>query len=542
MEQPKGDSTYTTGSGIPVKGAYTADDVVGRNLNTDLGAPGSPPFTRGAYPGGYRERLWRIFQLSGHGTAEDEGERIRYLLKTGETGFIMEGDISSWLLYDVDDPEVVCRKDDVGLFGAPLMSLRDWEIILEGIPIQDTYCHPGGVTPMFSPFAHACYFSVAEKRHIPLGQLRGTGEGDFFLGYLSTPSKGLIPPRHGLRLNCDLIEFCVEKLPRWVPVSVASYNARENGIPAFQEMALALANSTAYIEEILRRGKHGIDDFAYSVAGFGMAIGRDFLENVATFRATRRMWYRLLSDRYGARAERSLRLRIHALVQGSDYTYQQPLNNIVRGTYHALSAAMAGVQSMGVSAYDEAICTPSEAAHLISIRTQQILQHESGIANVADPFGGSYYIEWLTNEIENRAWDYLKQIEERGGFIKTLESGWLYRESMNAMLERARKAASGETRLVGVNCFQLEDEPHHVSAFRHNPRTWQISKDRLDQLRRERDQQKWREAMDELRRVSEGQENVMPAMMKAAQAYVTAGEVGRLWREMFSTWNAPLPM
>jgi methylmalonyl-CoA mutase N-terminal domain/subunit len=526
LKKPDNDSTI---SGIPVKKIYGPQDIADLDYEHDLGAPGQVPFTRGAYPDMYRAKLWRIFQLSGYGTAEDERDRILYLLKQGETGFIMESDMSTWYLYDLDHPAVLGRKDEVGQFGPPMFSLKEFEIALEGIPIEKLYCHPGGVGPPLSPFSHACYFSVARKRGIPLEKLSGTGEGDFFLFYLSNlyrdqvgPAAGLrlkVGPAAGLRLNCDLIEFCVEKLPRWIPISIPGYNARECNVNSHHELAMTLANAIAYIDEILKRGNLKIDEFAYAIGGVSFATGRDFFEDIAKMRAARRMWSKLLSEKYHAKDPRSLRMRIHALVQGSGYTYQQPLNNIVRGTYQALAAGLAGVQSLGVAAYDEAICIPSEMAHTMSVRTQQILQYESNITNVIDPLAGSYYVEWLTNEIENRTWEYLNKIDQAGGFIHALESGFFHKEAVKGTLKKQRKVSSGELKVVGVNCFQMDEEPHPVETFRHNPRAWEIAMERLDQLRHEA--------------------NIMPIMMKAVQASVTVGEVGQVFREVFGTWDPP---
>lgn len=526
-------------SSIPLKKIYGPEDIAASDFEKDLGSPGAPPFTRGAYPNMYHDKLWRIFQLSGYGTAEDERERIIYLLEQGETGFIMESDMSTWYLYDVDHPEVLCRKDEVGQFGPPMFSLEEFEIALEGIPIERLYCHPGGVGPPLSPFSHACYFSVAQKRGIPLEELTGTGEGDFFLFYLSNLYKDQVGPTAGLRLNCDLIEYCVEKLPRWIPISIPGYNARESNVNAYQELAMTLANAIAYIDEIIERGRLKIDDFAYSIGGVSFATGRDFFEDIAKIRASRRMWSKLLTEKYGAKDLRSLRLRIHALVQGSGYTYQQPLNNIVRGTYQAMAAALAGVQSMGVAAYDEAISIPSEMAHTMSIRTQQILQYESNITNVVDPLAGSYYVEWLTNETENKAWEYLDKIDREGGFIHALESGFFLQEAVKGTMEKQRKVSKGEQKIVGVNCFQMEEEPHTVQAFRHNPESWAIAMERLEALRKKRDNAEAEKCMDDLRKACETGQNVMPVMMEAVQSFVTVGETGKVFRDVFGTWDPP---
>ncbi len=530
---------FQTESGIPLKKVYSPEDIADVDYARDLGLPGEEPYTRGVYPNMYRERLWRIFQLSGTGAAEDERERIKYLLAQGETGFIMESDMSTWFAYDIDHPEVVCRKGDVGFFGVPLMSLQDYEIILEDIPLEKVYCHPSAGTPIQSPFASACYFALAEKRSVPWSQLAGTGEADMMLAYLGHPHKELLPPCHAVRLNCDLIEFCATRLPRWVPLSIAGYNARESGVNAYQELAMVMANAIAYIDELLSRDRLGIDDFVHGIAGVSFALGRDFFENIAQVRAARRMWYKLLTERYQAQSPRSLRLRVHSLTRGSDYTYEQPLNNIIRGTYHAMSAALAGAQSLGVSCYDEAFSTPSEEAHVLSLRTQQILQLESNVTSVVDPLAGSYYVEWLTNEIEKQAWDYLKKIEELGGYVSVLDSGWAHLEATRGTIDWQKKVASGEVKVVGVNCFRMDEEPHQVSPFRPNPKTWEISMARLEQLRRERDSKKVEQALDKLRRVAETKENVMPALMDVVRAYSTTGEVGKIWREVYGTWDVP---
>lgn len=537
------DRQYKTLSGIPVKQQYTPEDIEGLQYERDLGSPGEPPYTRGPYRNMYRDRLWRIFELSGTGTPEDLRERLLFLLNHGETGIIMEVDqLTSYHLFDPDHPDVLARKDDVGLTGPTLVSLKDYETALEGIPQDKTYAHPGGGCIQFAPFAHACYWSLAEKRGIPLDKLHGTGQSDYFLSYLGCPLKDQIPPAAGLRLNCDLIEFCTEHLPHWVPVSIAGYNASETGLNAYQELAAVMGNATAYIDEVLRRGRFGIDDFAHGIGGVNYASGRDFFEDVCKMRAARRMWYRLLTERYGAKDPRSFIHRIHALTTGSWMTYQQPLNNIIRGALYALSGALGGVQSIGVSSYDEGRCTPSEAAQLVAVRTQQILQHESSVTSVADPLAGSYYVEWLTSELERRAWDYLEAIDKQGGFVQALDSGWLHWESMRGMLEREKGVKSGEIKLVGVNCLQVDEEPHEVAPFRANPRTWEIAMDKLEKLRRERDSVRVEEALAELRDVCRSEENVMPAMMKAVRAYATIGEVGDVFREVFTIWKTPLPV
>lgn len=530
-------------SGIPLKNVYTKEDVSNKDEREWLGQPGEPPFTRGVYPRMYRAQPWRIFELSGYGTPEDERERILYLLSQGETGFIMEIDqLTTYHMFDIDHPEVMARKEDVGLCGPPLMSLADYETVLEGIELDKVYAHPGGAVIQFAPFAHASYFSIAEKRGLPLNSLRGTGQSDYFISYLSCPIKDQIPPRPGLRLNCDFIEYCVENVPKWVPVSIPGYNASESGINAYQEVAVVMANAIEYIEEMLRRGRYGIDDFAAGIGGVNFACGRDMMEDIAKIRAARRMWYKILSGRYGATDPKALKMRIHVVTTGSWMTYEQPLNNIVRGALYCLTAALAGVQSIGVSSYDEAISIPSEEAHIIAVRTQQILQEESNLTSVADPLGGSYYLESLTDQIEERAWEYLEKIEQQGGFISTLESGWLHREAYNGMMERQNKIASGELKVVGLNCYRMDQGPNQVKAFRADPDTWKVALKKIQDVRKNRDSQKVDKALDHLREVCRSEENIMPVMMEVVQAYSTIGEVGEVYREAFDTWEAPIPI
>jgi methylmalonyl-CoA mutase N-terminal domain/subunit len=536
------DDQVTTNCGVPLKVAYGPDDIDDLEYRKDLGDPGEAPFTRGPYPEMYRDRLWRIFQLTGYGLPEDAGKRIKFMLEHGETGFILEPDLMTvYGMLDIDDPDIVARKEEVGLYGATLLSLREYERALEGIPIEKNYAHPGGVTPVCSCYCHACYFAVAEKRGIPLKDLGGTGEGDFFLSYLATPIKKVIPPEAALRLNCDLIEFCTEHMPRWMPVSIPGTNARETGMNNYQQVAISFANAIAYIDEVLRRGRFEIDDFARNIGGFGFCPHTEFFEDIATYRAARRVWYKLLTERYGARNPRSAQLRIHVNVGGSTSTYQQPLNNIVRGTIGMMAAALGGVQSAGVTAFDEAICIPSEQAHLMSLRTQQILQLESGISKVADPLGGSYYVESLTNEMEKRIWDYMDEIEDQGGLIAVLNSGWAHREAHAQALEKERQIMANEKKVVGVNCYQMDEEPYEIPVFRA-PEVYEIAKARDDELRRTRDNEQARRAMEGFRRALDGGDNVMPPLMEAVKASATSSEIGNVQREVLGTWKPPLPI
>ena len=519
----------TTASGIPLRAWYGPD------------APGVPPYTRGAYKGMYRTQPWRIFQLSGFGNPEDEGARIRFLLEHGETGFIMEHDRNlADHLYDVDHPEVLARREDVGLTGAVIMSVDDFETVLDGIDLASVYGHPGGGVVQHAPFALACYWTVARQRGIALDRLRGTGQSDFFLTYLGCIPKQQVPPTVGLRLNTDIIEFCEAHLPHWVPVSVAGYNGADSGLNAYEELAAVLANNIEYLDEAKRRGTVPIEQLAHRVGGINLRVGLDLFEDVCKLRAARRMWANLLRDRYGITDERATRLRIHALTAGSAMTYQQPMNNIVRGTVMALAGVLGGTQSLGVSGYDEALSIPSEHAHQMSIRIQQVLQNECNLTSVADPLGGSWYVEALTDEIEERANGFLAAIEANGGFVASLDDGWLHAAAAKNQAADLAMVESGEKVVVGVNHATEDASPFPIDGFRGSSDAWDRGMERIGRLRASRDRRGVVDAMNELESACRTGRNVMPSMMDAVAARVTVGEIGEVFRSAFGDWNVPI--
>jgi len=543
-EKREGDSKgvepkFKTISGIPLKKIYWPEDIPEFDPQKDLGALGEPPYVRGVYPEMYRKQPWRIFMLTGAGSVDDARERIAYALSQGESGFIAETDMSTWLMLSVDHPEIVKRKEDVGWYGAPVMSLDDYRNYWGKLPIGEVYCHIGCGLPQETPYFVSCFLTLLEERGIPLSKVNATGQGDFFLGYVSLLSPFLIPPKAGLKLNCDGIEYVIKAAPRITAVSIAGNNIRECGANAYQEMAAILSCAIAHIEEMLNRGKLKIDDFAYTLGGINLSTGSDFFEDIAKFRAMRRMWYKLLK-KYGAEDPRSLRLRIHGLPLGSIYTFQQPLNNIVRGTYTVLAAILGGAQSIGTPSFDEAICTPTELAHTTALRTQQILMHESNIPCVADPLGGSYFIESLTNELETKTLEYMSKIKEKGGFIACLDSGWLQNEVAQLASESAAQIEKGERKVVGVNCFQSEEKPYQFEPYRPNPKAWELAMESLEKVRRQRNSLKAEKAKDNLLKALERGENTMPATIEAVKSNVTIGEVGDIYRNVFGCWNVPL--
>ena len=531
-----------TVSGIPLRPVYGPEDVPAAQRKAVASHPGDAPFLRGAYPEMYRARPWRIFQLSGYGNPEDENERIKFLLANGETGFILEHDrMTADHLYDVDHPDVVARREDVGLTGAVMLHVRDSELALDGIDLGASYAHAGGGVVQHAPFANAAYWTVARRRGADLARLAGTGQSDYFLTYVGCFPKQQIPARAGLRLNRDLIEFCATELPRWVPVSIAAYNGADSGLNAWQELGALFANAVEYLDLVRERGRLSVAAAARAVGGVSFRVSMELFEDAAKLRAARKMWHDLVRDRYGVDDPQALRLRIHVVTAGSAMTYQQPLNNVVRGSLMALAAVLGGVQSLGVSGYDEAISIPSEHAHQMSVRIQQILQNETNLTAVADPLGGSYYVESLTAELERRGWEFFDQIQAQGGFVATLDSGWLHQRAIANQFEESRSIERAERSVVGVNCFAADVGAVAVEGFRGSENAYERALERLAAVRRTRDARRARDAVRQLERICrDPDENVMPAMLEALDADVTLGEVGAVFRDAFGSWDVPI--
>ncbi|MDH4167030.1 MAG: acyl-CoA mutase large subunit family protein [Gammaproteobacteria bacterium] len=532
---------YRSASGIELKASYGPEDVPAEHARVMGAAPGQPPYHRGGFPQGYRTKPWRIFQLSGFGKPEDENERIKFLLRNGETGFLMEHDRNTAdHLYNVDHPDVVARKEDVGLTGAVMQSVRETELCLADLPIESTFGHAGGAVVQHAPFALAAYWTVAKRRGIPLAQLFGTGQSDFFLTYLGCVTKQQVPTAPGLRLNADIIEFCSEHLPKWVPVSIAGYNGGDTGLNAWQELGAVMANAIEYLDEVERRGRMDMTVAAQRVGGVNFRTTMEIFEDAAKLRAARKMWHKLLTERYGVTDERALRMRIHIVTSGAYMQYQQPFNNIVRGTLMALTAVLGGTQSLGVSGYDEAISIPSEHAHQMSVRIQQILEHETNIPAVTDPLGGSYYVESLTAELERRAWEFVDQLLAQGGFLATLDSGWLHARARENQESQAIAEARGERKIVGVNCFKEDIAPWEVDGFPPVTDAYPVALERLNAVRRERHEQAATAAMRELAATCRDPDrNIMPVMMQVVDAEVTIGEIGDIFRQAWGDWQTP---
>jgi methylmalonyl-CoA mutase, N-terminal domain len=541
MSQNTIKQSWKSASGLELKTFYRAEDVPAEHRRDIDRAPGEAPFHRGAHPTGYRSKPWRIFQLSGFGKPEDENERIKFLLAQGETGFLMEHDRNTGdHCYNVDHPDVLARREDVGLTGAVMQSVRDIAICMDGLPIETTFGHAGGAVVQHAPFALAGYWTVAKRRGLDLRTLPGTGQSDFFLTYLGCVTKQQIPTRDGLRFNADIMEFCSRHLPRWVPVSIAGYNGADSGLNAYQELGAVFANAVEYLDEIKRRGSMSIEEAARACGGVNFRMSMDIFEEASKLRAARLMWSQLLERRYGITNPKIANLRVHCVTAGSMMTYQQPLNNIVRGTVMALAGVLGGVQSLGVSGYDEALSIPSEHAHQMSVRIQQILHHETNVTAVTDPLGGSYYVEALTAELVSRGWEFFEELQAQGGFLASLDSGWLHTRAAENQHAEFMQQNSGERVIVGVTEHMDDVSPYEVDGFMGVDDAFDVALARLEEVRRTRHERRAGDALRELARVCRSGANIMPPMLEALDADVTLGEIGDIWRESFGDWNTPI--
>jgi methylmalonyl-CoA mutase N-terminal domain/subunit len=527
---------FTSDAGIPVKDLYTPLDSSDINYVRDIGFPGQSPFTRGVYPTMYRGRHWTIRMFSGHGTPEETNDRWRMLYEEGETGF--SAAVDSLTFSGVDpDQEVHGAAHEVGKEGVPLYSIRGVEALVDNLPIEKMSVALV-VEPMTSAAITSMYFNVARERGMRKEQLAGTTQNDILTMTIGYIPWGSLKPADLLKLACDLIEYCTAmgEAPRWNPINFTTYNYREGGIDAVQEIGMGLANAVAHIDELLRRGWK-IDDFVHRLA-FHLSAHRDFFEEVAKYRAARKLWYRLMKERYQPENPDAYRFRFHVQTAGCSLTAQQPMVNIIRTAYQALEAVLGGTQSLHTNSYDEAICLPSEESVRLAVRTQELIQEESGVTNVVDPLAGSYYVESLTRELEERIWDYFMRIEEMGGVVEALNTGWLFNEMSKAFNKRRRDQESGDERIIGVNCYVMEGE-EATPPFRTNPRAAEIEKDRLATLRQGRDETKVAGLLDQLREVCEKRENVLPVVSELTMAGATLGEITGVYREIWGIWQLP---
>ena len=513
---PERQERFLTTSGFAIQDLYTPADLAGLDEDKDLGRPGEYPYTRGVQPTMYRGRLWTMRQYAGFSTAEDTNRRFRYLLEQGQTGLSVAFDLPTQMGYDSDAPQA---EGEVGKVGVPVSSLADMEILLDGLPL-------GTVSTSMTINASAAvllamYVAAAEKQGVARAKVSGTTQNDILKEYIARGTY-IFPPRPSMRLVTDIFEFCSKELPRWNTISISGYHMREAGATAAQELAFTLADGIAYVDAALSRGLD-IDDFADRLSFF-FASWSELFEEVAKFRAARRMWARIVKDRFGATNTRSMACRFHVQTAGSSLTAQSIDNNVVRTTVQALAAVLGGAQSLHTNSRDEALALPTAEAARLALRTQQILAYESGVTETPDPLAGSYSVESLTNQLEAAANDYLQEIEALGGTLAAIEAGYQQRQIQEAAYQVQRAVESGSKVVVGMNKFR-DEETATPSLQKIDPEGERRQCERVAKVRAERDPAAWKAAMDRLEGCARGQENLLPPMIEAVTAYATVGEV-----------------
>ncbi len=511
---------FTTISGVPVEPVYGPADY----KNPD---PGEFPYTRGIHRDMYRGKLWTMRQFSGFATPEETNERYHYLLAQGQTGLSVAFDLPTLMGYDADH---ALSEGEVGKCGAPISSLEDMEILFRGIPLGEVSVSMTINSP--ASVIWAMYLAVAEQQGVPWAQLSGTLQNDILKEYIAQ-KEYIYPPRASMRLVTDTIEFGALHTPRFNPVSISGYHIREAGSTAVQELAFTLRDGIEYVDWALERGLK-IDDFAPRLSFFFNAHS-DFFEEIAKYRAARKIWASVMRDRYGAKSERSWKLRFHAQTAGCSLTWQQPYNNVVRTALQAMAAVLGGAQSLHTNSLDEAYALPGEQAVTIALRTQQVLAYESGVANVADALGGSYFLEKLTLDSEAAANDYIRRIDGMGGMIGSIEAGFPQTEIASASYRYQREVESGERTIVGVNRFESDDPP--IELLQIDETSGERQRSKLAALRARRDNDRVAKTLDALKRSAEGTENTMPFLLNAVRAYATLGEICDAMRGVFGTYT-----
>lgn len=523
---------FFTRSKIPVKRVYTPLDLEGAGFDymKDLGFPGEYPYTRGIEPGMYRENLWLIGQYGGFGSPEETNRRFKYLLSNGITAFTLALDLPTQMGYSSDEP---MAEGEVGKTGVAVNSLRDMEIIFGDIPL-DSVRLIGTLANAIGPMALSWFIALAEQQKVPPTAFIGFLQNDILKEYVARGAY-FLPVPAGLKLSIDVLEHCARNFPNWLPLMVCGYHFRDAGGTAMQELAFTVADALAYIEEMIKRGFRP-DDFVHQFQ-FHFSAHLDLFEEAAKFRAFRRIWARVMSERYGARDPKTLKAKIHLYTAGSTLTAQQPMNNIVRITVAALSAILGGVQFPYLSSMDESFQTPSEEAAQLAIRTQQILAHEVGITDTVDPLGGSYYVETLTNRLEEGAMEYLKKIDSMGGAAKAIEQGFYQSEIAAASYQSQREIERKERIVVGVNEFKVKEEIK-IKPLKYDPDAEQKIVARLQSFRKERNNPAVRKALDEVRRAAETNQNVVPSVLEAVKLYATVGEISQVMRDVYGEYVA----
>jgi methylmalonyl-CoA mutase N-terminal domain/subunit len=528
-ETPERLPRFSTVSDLEIKGFYTPEDIKDISYSRDIGFPGISPFTRGVHPSMYRGRLWTMRMFSGLGGPEETNKRFHYLLSHGETGLSVAFHYPTLMGYDSDSP---MSKGEIGKCGVAVDTLKDMEILFEGIPL-DKVTTSMTINPAASILL-AMYIVVAEKQGVSRKQIGGTIQNDMLKEFIAQKTF-MLPPKPSIRIIVDTIEYCTREVPRWNTISISGYHIREAGATAVQELAFTLADGIAYVEAAIERGLK-VDDFAPRLSFF-FDSHIDFFEEIAKFRAARRMWSKIMRERFMAKNPRSWMLRFHTQTAGCSLTAQQPYNNVVRTASEALAAILGGTQSLHTNSLDETYAIPTEEAVTIALRTQQILAEETGVANSIDPLAGSYLVETLTSQMEDQAWKYIHRIDEMGGMVTAVERGYPQAEIADSAYKYQKQIDSGEKIMVGVNKYATDHPP--ITIWRMNPEVEERQLTRLRQVKQIRDNHKVNELLLQIRIASEKDDNLMPHVINAVKEYATLQEICDVWRDVFGRYSDP---
>jgi methylmalonyl-CoA mutase, N-terminal domain len=527
---PERREEFITTSSEPVERLYTPLDVADMDYLEDLGLPGEFPYTRGIHPTLHRSKLWTMRMFAGFGTAEETNARFKYLLNQGQTGLSIAFDLPTLMGYDTDDPESL---GEFGKCGVAVSSLKDMEILLDGIPLEKVSTSMTINSP--AAIIWAMYIATAEKQGARFDQLRGTTQNDILKEYIAQ-KEYIFPPEPSMRLVVDTIEFGTSDVPQWNTISISGYHIREAGSTAAQELAFTLADGMEYVRWGIERGLD-VNEFAPRLSFFFNAHN-DFFEEIAKYRAARRIWAHAMRETFGATDPRAWLMRFHTQTAGVSLTAQQPENNIVRVAIQALAAVLGGTQSLHTNSMDEALALPSEHAVTIALRTQQVIAEEMGVANTVDPLGGSFFVESQTDRIEAQAYDYFRRIEEIGGVLPAIEKGFFQQEISDAAYRYQREIDQKVRSIVGVNAYQ-DFKHYEIPILRMDPQGYKRQVDRLEKLRAERDNGRVGQALDRLRIACQGTENSMPFILEAVRAYATLGEITSVMKQVFGVYEEP---
>ena len=527
-KRPERKDDFVNTSGIPVKRVYTPLDAPDFDYAEDLGLPGEYPFTRGVQPTMYRGRLWTMRQYAGFATAEDTNRRYRFLLEHGQTGLSVAFDLPTQIGYDSDHP---LAQGEVGKVGVTIDSMKDMEILFDQIPLDKVSTSMTINAP--AAVLLAMYIGVAEKQGVSSKDLQGTIQNDILKEY-SARGTYIFPPQPSMRIITDIFSFCSQEVPQWNTISISGYHIREAGSTAVQEVAFTLADGIAYVEAAINAGLD-VDEFAPRLSFFFNAH-LDFLEEISKFRAARRLWAKIMRERFKAKDPRSMMMRLHTQTAGCTLTAQQAKNNIVRVAFQALAAVLGGTQSLHTNSMDEAFCLPSEEAVQLALRTQQLIGYESGVTDTVDPLGGSYFVEALTEEIFERAQNYIDKIDKLGGAPAAIEKGFIQREIQDSAYRYQREIEKEERVVVGVNKFQIEEKPPK-DLLRVDPGVRISQMEGLEKLKSERDNSKVKGVLGDLKKAAQGKDNLMPVILEAVKAYATLGEICDELRGVFGEYQ-----